>query len=32
MHEKVRNAHKILVGRPQRKRLLEDLGIGGRII
>jgi hypothetical protein len=29
---KLRNMHKILVGKPKRKRPLEDLGINGRII
>jgi hypothetical protein len=28
----VRNAYKILVGKPEEKRPLEDLGVDGRII
>jgi len=28
----MRNAHKILVRRPEGTRLLEDLGMDGRII
>jgi hypothetical protein len=30
--EEIRNAHKIVVGKPERKRSLEDLGVGGMII
>jgi hypothetical protein len=28
----MRNAYKILVGKPEGKNHLEDLGIGGRIV
>jgi hypothetical protein len=27
-----KNAYRILVGKPEGKRPLEDLGVGGRII
>jgi hypothetical protein len=30
--EETRNAHKILVGKPEGKRSLADLGVDGRII
>jgi hypothetical protein len=30
--EEVRNAYRILVGKPKGKRSLQDLDVGGRII
>jgi hypothetical protein len=32
MHGEMRNAFKIVVGKPEGKNHLEDLGIDGRII
>jgi hypothetical protein len=31
-HMETRNAYRILVGKPEGKRPLEDLNVGGRII
>jgi hypothetical protein len=30
--EEMKNSYSILVGKPERKKRLEDLGIDGRII
>jgi hypothetical protein len=32
MHEDSRGAYKVLVGKPEGRRLLEDRGVDGRII
>jgi hypothetical protein len=32
MHGTRRKAYKMLVGKPEGKRPLEDLGVGGKII
>jgi len=32
IHREVKNAHKVLVGKPEGKRHLEDLHVDGRIV